>query len=144
MSDKKNKGVIGYTQGTFDTLHYGHVRLLKRAKEKCDYLIVGVNSDALVESYKNTKTIINEDERLEIVSALKYVDEVHIVDSLDKMDKHAIFNFDICFIGSDWQGSDRYKKTEIELNSVGAKMVYLPYTTGISTTIVKESLKKNK
>lgn len=142
MSNKKNKGLVGYTQGTFDTLHYGHVRLLKKAKENCDYLIVGVNSDELVENYKKTKTIIKEKERAEIVSALKYVDEVHIVDSLDKIDKHNLFHFDVCFIGSDWEGSERYKKTEEDLTKVGAKMVYLPYTSGISTTIVKQTLKK--
>lgn len=141
MSCKKNKKIIGYTQGTFDTLHFGHVRLLKRAKEKCDYLIVGVNSDLLVEQYKHTKTIINEKERLEIVSALKYVDEAHIVNDLDKVTKHDEFNFDVCFIGSDWEGSERYKQTEIDLNKVGAKMVYIPYTEGISTTYVKKHLK---
>lgn len=141
MSDKKNKKVIGYTQGTFDTLHFGHVRLLKRAREKCDYLIVGVNSDLLVEQYKHTKTIINEKERLEIVSALKYVDEAHIVNDLDKVAKHEKFNFDVCFIGSDWEGSERYKQTEIDLNRVGAKMIYIPYTQGISTTYVKKHLK---
>lgn len=141
MSVKKNKRVIGYTQGTFDTLHYGHIRLLKKAKEKCDYLIVGVNSDNLVKEYKHTETIIKENERLEIVSSLKYVDEVHIVDNLDKISKQKQFNFDLCFIGSDWQGSDRYKQTEKDLSEVGAKVIYLPYTPTISTTIIKEKLR---
>lgn len=144
MRNKKNKKIIGYTQGTFDTLHFGHVRLLKRAKEQCDYLIVGVNSDELVLKYKNTSTIINENERLEIVSALKYVDEAYIVNDLDKVSKHKLFNFNVCFIGSDWKGSDRYKKTEEDLSKIGVKMIYLPYTEGISTTLVKSLLKTKK
>lgn len=138
MRNKKNIKVIGYTQGTFDTLHYGHVRLLKRAKEQCDYLIVGVNSDKLVKEYKKVETVLSEDERLEIVSALKYVDEAHIVNTLDKISKLATYNFKICFIGSDWQGSDRYNETQKQLENLGVKMIYIPYTRGISSTYIKE------
>lgn len=140
---KKKKMVIGYTQGTFDTLHYGHVRLLMNAKKLCDYLIVGVNSDVLVEKYKNTSTIIKEEERVEIVKAIKYVDEVHIVDSLDKTSKAKQYNFNIVFIGDDWKGTDRWNKTETELNKIGITVRYLEHTKGISTTIVKNHLSKS-
>lgn len=142
MSNQKNKNIIGYTQGTFDTLHYGHVRLLKAAKERCDYLIVGVNSDDLVKRYKQTETIIKENERAEIVSSIKFANEVHIVNTLDKIAMHNSYGFDICFIGDDWKGSDRYKITEKELKQVGVEMIYLPYTKGISTTKVKGILKR--
>lgn len=129
--------IIGYTQGTFDTLHYGHVRLLMNAKKYCDYLIVGVNSDKLVEEYKHVSTIIKENERKEIVEAIKFVDEVHIVDSLDKVSKVEQFKFNIVFIGDDWKGSARWNKTEEELNKIGVSVVYLKHTDGISSTLIK-------
>lgn len=129
--------IIGYTQGTFDTLHYGHVRLLMNAKKYCDYLIVGVNSDKLVEEYKHVSTIIKENERKEIVEAIKFVDEVHIVDSLDKVSKVDQFKFNIVFIGDDWKGSARWNKTEEELNKIGVSVVFLKHTDGISSTLIK-------
>lgn len=129
--------IIGYTQGTFDTLHYGHVRLLMNAKKYCDYLIVGVNSDKLVEEYKHVSTIIKENERKEIVEAIKFVNEVHIVDSLDKVSKVDQFKFNIVFIGDDWKGSARWNKTEEELNKIGVSVVYLKHTDGISSTLIK-------
>ena len=134
--------IIGYTQGTFDTLHYGHVRLLRNAKNNCDYLIVGVNSDKLVQEYKHTDTIIKEDERLEIVKSIKYVDEAHIVDSLDKISKASVFRFDLIFIGDDWKGSQRWTDTENELKKLGIKVVYLKHTDGISTTMIKGAINK--
>lgn len=76
--------VIGYTQGTFDMFHIGHLNLIKNAKRHCDYLIVGVNADDLVESYKHKRPIIPLEERAEIVRAIKYVDEVIVTTTLDK------------------------------------------------------------
>ena len=67
---------IGYTQGTFDMFHIGHLNLIRNAKKHCDYLIVGVNADDLVESYKNKRPIVPLEERAEIVRAIRYVDEV--------------------------------------------------------------------
>ena len=130
--------IIGYTQGTFDTLHIGHIRLLKRAKEQCDYLIVGVNSDELVKNYKNTDTIIKQDERKELIEAIKYVDKATIVNTLDKKIHQKEFGFSLIFIGDDWKGNERWNKTEIEMAKLGAKVIYIPYTHGISTTIIKE------
>ena len=143
MNTKKKK-IIGYTQGTFDTLHYGHVRLLKQAKELCDFLIVGVNSDDLVFQYKNTNTIIKENERAEIVGSIKYVDEVFIVDSLDKIQHLNRFKYDVIFIGDDWKGNDRWKATEKELSKYGIPVVFLKHTPNVSTTMVKEKMKSNK
>ena len=76
--------VIGYTQGTFDMFHIGHLNLIKNAKRHCDYLIVGVNDDDLVESYKNKRPIVPLNERVEIVRAIKYVDEVIVTKTLNK------------------------------------------------------------
>lgn len=134
---------IGYTQGTFDTLHYGHVNLLKNAKKFCDYLIVGVNSDELVLDYKKTNTIISDIHRLEIISAIKYVDEVILCNTLDKIIQHEMNPYDVIFIGDDWKGNSRWMKTEEDLKDIGVDLVFIPYTKGISTTKIKKELKKN-
>ncbi|QBO37082.1 glycerol-3-phosphate cytidylyltransferase [Periweissella cryptocerci] len=129
---KKSK--IGFTAGTFDMFHIGHLNLLKAAKERTEYLIVGVNAADLVFSYKKKYPLIAEEQRLAIVEAIKYVDEVHVMDSLDKMDAWEKYKFDTVFIGSDYKGSERYKQEEIRLAKVGAMVDYLPYTESISST----------
>jgi len=125
---------VGYTQGVYDMFHIGHLNVLKRSKELCDKLIVGVNSDELVEAYKHKKPVIGEEERCEIVSNIKAVDECYIVGTLDKAAMHERFGFDAVFIGDDWKGSERWKKTEEELAALGAEVVYLPHTPGVSST----------
>ena len=77
------KKIIGYTTGVFDMFHVGHVRLLNKAKNLCDELVVGVTSDDLV-SYKNKKAVISQSERMEIVSNIKAVDKVVVQESMDK------------------------------------------------------------
>ena len=116
----------------------------KFEEEKCDYLIVGINSDELVSNYKDTVTIIKEKERAEIVESIKYVDKVVIVNSLDKMIQYNQFKFDVIFIGDDWKGNSRWVQTEKDLRLVNAKVCYLPHTDGISTTLIKSKrLSKN-
>lgn len=134
---------IGYTQGTFDMFHIGHLNLIRQAKEQCEVLIVGVNSDRLVNEYKNKVPVINESNRAEIVNALKYVDKVIICDSLDKCIVWKIVKFDAIFIGDDWKGNLRWIQTEKDLSPLGAKVVYLEHTDGISSTILRP-LEKNK
>ncbi len=136
--------IIGYTQGTFDTLHFGHINLLEKAKQLCDYLIVGVNSDKLVREYKNKETIIKEKERMKIVSSIRYVDEVVLCDTLDKIVQLKKYQFSLIFIGDDWKGSTRWNNTEEELKKYGVKVIYIPYTKGISSTIVREKLSEEK
>lgn len=128
---------IGYTQGVFDMFHIGHLRLINKAAERCDKLIVGVNSDKLVEEYKNKKTVICETDRAEIVRNLKAVDQVVIVSTLNKVELWNQFHFDAIFIGDDWKGNDRWKQTEIDLEPYGAKVVYLPHTPQISSTLLR-------
>ena len=106
MSGKKYK--IGYTTGVFDMFHIGHLNILKRAKEQCEYLIVGVSTDETVESYKHKKPIIRFEERCAIVEAIRYVDKVVPQTSMNKMDAYKELKFDVLFHGSDWQGSSMY------------------------------------
>ena len=126
--------VIGYTTGVYDMFHIGHLNILRRAKEQCDYLIVGVSTDELVRKEKNKTPVIPYQERAEIVSAIKYVDKV--VPQVDK-DKFAAWekhHFNKMFVGSDWQGTPQWKKYEEQFAPVGVEIVYLSHTDGISST----------
>lgn len=128
---------IGYTQGTFDMFHIGHLNLLRNAKARCEKLIVGVNSDALVQQYKSKTPVISEDNRAEIVKALKCVDEVIICDTLKKTIAWNQLHFDAIFIGDDWKGNARWRQTEEDLKPLGAEVVYLEHTDGISSSFLR-------
>ena len=134
--------VIGYTQGTFDMFHIGHLNLIKNAKRHCDYLIVVVNTDDLVESYKHKRPIVPLNERVEIVRAIKYVDEVIVTTTLDKKEVWEKVRFDEIYIGDDWKGNERWEKTGKEMEQLGAKLVFLPYTKDTSSTMLREKLKE--
>lgn len=138
MSKKIYK--IGYTTGVFDMFHIGHLNILKRAKEQCDYLIVGVTTDELCEKRKGKRPVICERDRLEIVEAIKYVDKVVLQKNMDKVHVVDEYNVDAVFVGSDWKGTVEWKKYEKEFEAVGCKVVYLDHTEGISSTILRERL----
>ena len=128
---------VGYTQGVYDMFHIGHLNLINHAKEYCDYLIVGINSDRLVEEYKHKHTVINETERALIVKNIKAVDDVIITDTLDKEETLSKIHYDAIFIGDDWKGSERWNATEEALAKHGVDVVYLKHTDGISSTILR-------
>ena len=128
---------IGYTQGVYDMFHIGHLNLLNHAKEYCDILIVGVNSDKLVQSYKNKLPVIPQEERRIIVENIKAVDRCIIAESLDKISVWNELHFDAVFIGDDWKGNPRWEKTRQELAAYGADVVFLPHTDGISSTMLR-------
>jgi len=138
------KKIIGYTTGVFDMFHIGHLNILRRAKEQCDYLIVGVSTDELVMDYKNKCPIIPFEQRIEIVSAIKYVDKVVPQTSMDKLAVHKELGFNVLFHGDDWKGSDMYNELSEKFNEMGVKMVFLPHTDGISSTILSEKAYKNQ
>lgn len=125
---------IGYTQGVYDMFHVGHLNLLNHAKEKCEYLVVGVNADKLVEEYKKKTPIISEKDRCYIVQNIKSVDRAVIVYTLDKLAALERFKFDVIFIGDDWKGNLRWIQTEKQLNDKGVDVVFLPHTDGVSST----------
>ncbi len=140
MTDKKYK--IGYTTGVFDMFHIGHLNILKRAKEQCEYLIVGVSTDEVVETYKHKRPVIPFEERIAIVEAIRYVDKVVPQASMDKMEAYKALNFDALFHGSDWKGSDMYEKIVADFKKVGVDVVFLPHTDGISSTIIRKKVNK--
>lgn len=133
---------IGYTTGVYDMFHIGHLNVLKRAKEQCDFLIVGVSTDEVVKSYKNKTPIIPFDERIAIVSELKCVDKVVPQTSMDKMEAWKELHFDVLFHGSDWKGSEMYNKMIEEFAQIGVDVVFLPHTEGVSSTLLSEVLHK--
>jgi len=135
-----NKERVGYTTGVFDLFHIGHLRLLQRAKSKCDRLIVGVSTDELVQSYKNKKPVIPFEERIEIVAALKCVDAVVPQTHRDKIAAYHEIKFDVMFVGSDWKGSDLFNKVEAELAGYGVNVVYFEYTNNVSSTALQSTL----
>jgi len=132
--------IIGYTTGVFDLFHVGHVNLLRNAKSMCDRLIVGVTTDDLV-SYKNKKPVIPFVERIEIVRACKYVDLAVVQDSMDKLDAHSRYNFNIMFVGDDWYRADKWLEYEEQFKAVGVQIMYFPYTKSTSSTLINNTLK---
>jgi len=132
---------IGYTTGVFDLFHIGHLNLLRRAKEKCEYLIVGVSSDDLVK-YKHKKPVIPFEERIEIVRAIEYVDKAVVQENMDKMAAWEKYHFDVMFVGDDWKGTDKWNKFEEEFKKIGVDIVYFPYTKGTSSTLLNQVLVK--
>lgn len=131
--------VVGYTTGVFDLFHIGHVRVLRNAKAMCDRLIVGVTNDELV-SYKNKRSVIPFDERLEIVQSCKYVDLAVEQSTMDKMDAFRRYKFDIMFVGDDWYKTDKWQSIDTEMRENGVRVVYFPYTKTTSSTLINQTL----
>lgn len=135
---------IGYTTGVFDLFHIGHLNILRRAKEQCNCLIVGVSTDSLVEEYKHKKPVIPFEERAAIVSAIKYVDRVVPQTSMDKLKAWEELHFDALFHGDDWKNTDMYNKYLNQFSDVGVDVVFLPHTEGINSTAISKKLTGDK
>lgn len=131
---------IGYTTGVFDMFHIGHLNILRRAKELCDFLIVGVTTDDLCYTRKHKYPIINQEDRMAIVSAIRYVDKVVLQVDMDKIKPVKDLKADAVFVGSDWKGTDAWNQYEKEFVEVGCTVVYLDHTDGISSTILREKI----
>ena len=133
---------IGYTTGVFDLFHIGHLNVLKRAKLECDYLIVGVTSDELCMAAKNKKPIIPFQERMEIVEAIKFVDEVVPQVNYDKEEAWNNLKFDKMFVGDDWKGTDKWNRIEEDFKKLNVAIHYFSYTSHTSSTKLREILNK--
>jgi len=140
MSSNNKK--IGYTTGVFDLFHVGHLEILRKAKENCDYLIVGVSTDELVKEYKNKRPIITFDQRIEIIKSIKYVDEVVVQKDRDKLSALHKIGFNIMFVGDDWKGSKIFLELESKFQKHGVEIFYFPYTKNISSTSLRSTLKR--
>lgn len=132
--------VIGYTTGVFDMFHIGHLNILRRAKEQCDFLIVGVSTDELVRHDKNKTPIIPFADRCAIVEAIKYVDKVVPQEDKNKFAAWEKYHFNKMFVGSDWKGTDTWRNFETQFSHVGVEIVYLDHTDGISSTILRDRI----
>lgn len=130
---------IGYLSGTFDLFHIGHLNLLRRAKQQCDYLIVGVHPDA---SHKGKETFIPFEERMEIVGAVKYVDKV-VPSSSEDSDAWQLWHYAKLFVGSDYKGTERFLRYEEYFKDKGVEIVYFPYTQTTSSTQIRQTIQEN-
>lgn len=133
--------IIGYTTGVFDMFHIGHLNILRRAKEQCDYLIVGVSTDELVQNDKHKSPVIPYNERAAIVEAIRYVDKVVPQEDKNKFGAWEKYRFNTMFVGSDWKGTPQWEGFEKQFAPVGVKIVYLQHTDGISSTLLTDFIK---
>lgn len=130
---------IGYTAGVYDLFHIGHLNLLKNAKGMCDKLIVGITVDELV-CYKGKKALIPFEDRIEIVRSCKYVDVAIPQYDMDKLAACKKLGADFLFVGDDWYASDIWKEYEKVSQESGIRIVYFPYTQGMSSTHIQGAL----
>lgn len=135
--------IIGYTAGVYDLFHIGHLTLLKNAKGLCDKLIVGVTTDELV-LYKGKRSMIPYSDRAEIVRSIKYVDAVVPQSDMDKLAMCKKLGASYLFVGDDWYGTEKWQSYEKEFEAAGIKIVYFPYTKGISSTKITHALKNTR
>ncbi len=133
----RRRGLVGYAPGVFDMFHVGHLNLLRRASLMCDHLIAGVVSDDVALAMKGRWPVVPEAERLEIVSALSFVDEVFMETVEDKITTWRSVGFHVIYKGSDWQGTPRWIRLEREFAPLGVRVEYLPYTDHVSTTLLR-------
>lgn len=141
--EKEKEPIIGYTAGVFDLFHIGHLNLLKNAKGMCDKLIVGVTTDDLV-SYKGKHSMIPFEDRIEIVRSIKYVDAAVPQDNMDKLTMCKKLGASYLFVGDDWYATDKWKQYEKEFSEAGIRIIYFPYTKGVSSTKITEALKATR
>ena len=131
--------MIGYTAGVYDLFHIGHLNLLKNAKGMCDKLVVGVTTDDLV-TYKGKRALIPFEDRIEIVRSIKYVDAAVPQYDMDKLTACKKLGAQILFVGDDWYGTEKWADYEKEFEENGIRIVYFPYTKGVSSTIISKTL----
>ena len=137
-----SKYKTGYIAGVFDLFHVGHLNLIRRAKALCEHLIVGVVVDEVSIASKGKAPHMPLAERVEIMKAIRYVDQVVVVtpENLSKVTAWQQHRFDCLFSGDDWQGHPDWINEEKALNRLGAEIVFFPYTQGISSTQLRAAI----
>lgn len=147
MQDDESAGLryeVGYASGVFDLFHVGHLNILRRARARCEHLVVGVASDEYVGALKGSTPVIPFDERLDIVSAIGIVDEVIVDHDEDKTLAWQRRHFDVIFKGDDWRGAPKGRRLEADMRSLGVDVVYFPYTSHTSSAMLRARLKKHR
>src|SRR3984957_6190132 len=132
---------IGYAPGAFDLFHIGHVNLLRRAKEQCDFLIAGVVADEVLIQHKKVTPVIPLAERLGIVRNVRFVDMAHAAMTNDKTEIWRELRFNVLFKGNDWQGTEKGNRLERDFASLGVAVVYFPYTQATSSSALRRTLR---
>lgn len=133
---------IGYTAGVFDMFHVGHLNVIMNAKECCEHLIVAISTDEVVQENKGKTPIISYDDRVKIVEAIRYVDEVvPQTDYADKLGAAKKYGINVMFVGDDWKGTEKWNLIEQQLKEIGVDLIYLPYTHSVSSTMLRDRLK---
>ncbi len=131
--------IVGYTTGVYDLFHIGHLNLFKNAKGLCDKLVVGVTVDELV-SYKGKQAFIPFEDRIEIVRSCKYVDAAVPQYDMDKLTACKKLGATVLFVGDDWYATEKWQEYEKIFAEAGIKIIYFPYTKGISSTKINQAL----
>lgn len=134
--------VTGYVPGVWDLFHVGHLNLIKRARERCDVLVVGVVTDDAVEQMKGYRPVVPWHERAEIVEHIRLVDAVIADESPDKRLAWKQRSFDVLFKGDDWEGTPKGARLEAEMAEIGVRVVYFPYTRHTSSTVLRDVLSR--
>jgi glycerol-3-phosphate cytidylyltransferase len=132
---------IGYAPGAFDLFHIGHLNLLRRAKENCDFLIAGVVADKVLVTHKGVTPVIPLAERIEIVRNCRFVDAAHCATTNDKLEIWRDLRFNVFFKGDDWQGTENGMRLERQFAEVGVEVVYFPYSQSTSSSRLRRTLK---
>ena len=132
--------IIVYAAGTWDMFHVGHLNILKAAKALGDILIVGVSTDELVFEYKGYHPLLSYEDRAAVVAACRYVDAVVPQRALEKASQLEQLDADILVVGNDWW--ERKVKGHDFMKERGRRVVYLPYTTGKSSTQLRQALNR--
>jgi glycerol-3-phosphate cytidylyltransferase len=132
---------IGYAPGAYDLFHIGHLNLLRRAKEHCDYLIAGVVADEVLIHHKGVTPITPLAERVEIVRNVRFVDAAIPALTNNKIEIWKDLRFNVLFKGDDWQGTEKATKLERNFTSLGVEVVYFPYTHSTSSSTLRRTLR---
>lgn len=135
---------VGYTMGVYDMFHVGHLNIIENAKKLCDKLIVAVSTDEVVTTQKGVIPIISYEDRVRIIEAIRYVDQVVPQEEYGiegKISAAQKYKMDVLFVGDDWKGTEKWNEIEQKLAEMGVDVVYLPHTDGISSTLLREKLK---
>jgi glycerol-3-phosphate cytidylyltransferase len=139
---RPRSGRVGYAPGVYDLFHVGHLNMLRNATKFCDYLIAGVVSDEMAQRNKGNRPVVPLEERLEIVSSIRFVDEAVAEDVPHKLEMWERLRFDVIVKGDDWKGTDKGDKLESDFAAHGVDVAYVPYTQRTSSSMLRRILER--